>query len=173
LLSPFHFEEAMHLSQVEDHRDCLQKATRKELELFAAAQGISEIDPRMAATLMRQILRAKGITNIEAQFPYLRNRTIGQMNGVNATRPGVPNPNAKVVEVDATQDLMRQWREQQARDALSMAQAVVPVAAPKTENPMAALRKECKRRGIKMSRTDKIADLRAKLDGENTSQRDQ
>jgi hypothetical protein len=166
----------MLLSRTDDPRDALERATRRELELFAQARGVTEVDPRMGAILMRQILRAKGVTDILSMFPHLGRRTVGQAGGVNATNP-LRNRGGKVVTVDATEDLMRQWREQLAREGLSPAPAPQPMPAAPTpaekprqaKNKIAALREECKRRGIKMSRTDKLADLRAKLDGENAN----
>jgi hypothetical protein len=154
----------MLLNKVEDHRDCLEKATRWELFQFASERGVTEIDQKMPAILMRQILRARNVTNIETQFPFLTRRTIGQQRGVNATNPQ-NNPNAKVAEIDATQELMRQWRNEQARDV----QPPIVEQAKRAVNPMAELRAECKRRGIKITRTSKMEDLRAKIDGENSA----
>jgi hypothetical protein len=167
----------MLLSRTDDPRDALERATRRELELFAQARGVTEVDPRMGAILMRQILRAKGVTDILSVFPHLGRRVVGQAGGVNASNPFRNGQNGKVVQVDATEDLMRQWREQLAREGLQPAPAPQPMPAAPTpaeksrqaKNKIAALREECKRRGIKMSRTDKLADLRAKLDGENAN----
>jgi hypothetical protein len=159
----------MHLLKVEDFRDCLEKATRSEITKFADARGVKEIDPRMGAILMRQILRAKNITDIDTMFPRLRSRRVGQINGVNATAKYAGGDSPNVAQITAAEDLARQWQEQQAREGPPPA----PVPSSRPANRMAALRAECKRHGIKMSRTDKIADLRAKLDGENAAQRSQ
>jgi phage shock protein A len=99
---------------------------------------------------MRNILRQKGLTRISIPV-----RTLGQ-----TIQPGtspVAQPEQKVDTVNATDDLMRQWATQ------------TPQAPQKPRNEIVELRKECKQRGIKMARTDKIADLRAKLDGTHAS----
>lgn len=74
----------MHLLTTEDNRTILDRATRKELERFAKAQGV-DIPVGMPALAIRKVLRYRGITNIETMFPMLRHRKIGQMHGVNAT----------------------------------------------------------------------------------------
>lgn len=161
----------MLLKTTEDFRSPLEKATQAELAKFAKARGVSEINPAMPAPLMREILKAKGIIDIHVHFPNLLRRTLGQQRGVNAS-PFTAKPATTLAsQVDVAEDLARQWTERQARDTASR----VPTPAPtevraKNENAMAALRAECKRRGIAMSRTDKMADLRAKLDGKDASE---
>ena len=50
----------MILNKIDDPRDNLEKAHRRELVLFAQAQGVSEITEHMPAILIRRTLRAKG-----------------------------------------------------------------------------------------------------------------
>lgn len=147
----------MQVFRTEDQRSFLQRATRKELERFAKARGVSEVEQGMPAPLMRQILIANNQTDIEAFFPYLRGRAVGQMNGVNAT--GVYRKDAAPVdtgntgmEVSAEADLARQWKQQQQQK-------------PQAPMKMHELRAACKAAGITVKRTDKADDLRAKLNG--------
>lgn len=149
----------MLLKRIDDPRDTLEKATRYELWKFALARGVNDIEQEMPADLMRKVLRARNVTDIHVHFPNLLHRKIGMQRGVNAT-PTVADAVVPAAQVDASDDLMRQWKEQKVRDAQ-------PPGPPKTYNEMAELRKECRRRGIKLARTDKIGDLRAKLEVPN------
>jgi hypothetical protein len=166
----------MQLLSIDDPRNALEKATRKELELFARERGVTQIDPRMPAILMRKILRAAGQTDIASVFPQIRTRTAGQQMGVNAGKRGGPSISGS--EIDAADLLAAEWQHEAKKQGLVQAPALATEPAPapashKPSNEMAELRAECKRRGIKAKRTDKLVDLRAKLDGENASQRGQ
>lgn len=155
----------MHLSKIEDPRDLLQKATRKELERYAKSLNVSQVRPGMPADLMRDILRSLGHTGIESVFPNLHNRQLGQINGVNADR-GMPPPGSPVKEVSAADLLLQQWES----DQQSAPPQEIEERRTKPKNEMAALRAECKQRGITIARTDKMDDLKAKLHGEDVTQ---
>lgn len=157
----------MQLLSIQDPRDNLAKARRKELERFAAENGVNEIDPRMPADLMRKILRQKGLVNI--QPPH---RPLGAPADAGASASPVVSNGQKVDEVDADSDLMRQWQQDMSQSpvAPASAQKAAPTSneAPGPDDKpetITDLRKACKARGIKMARTDNMATLRAKLDG--------
>jgi hypothetical protein len=95
----------LQLKQIYDPRDNLEKARRMELLRFAQQNGVSEIVEAMPAILMRQILRARGLTRIAASA-----RPLG------ALEPEAPAP-ANIVTVDAVADLERQWKREQAQEA--------------------------------------------------------
>lgn len=140
-----------------DPRDNLERARLTELLKFAADNGV-EI-PRQfqdKAIVIRSILRQRGLTRIQVPF-----RVLGQPNVGQRVTDAVASQSAN--EIDAAADLMRQ------------VMGTPPAPAPEPEAPrkgvaaIAELRKECKRRGIKTARTDKLADLRAKLNGKDAA----
>lgn len=139
----------MHLLTTVDPRDNLEKATRKELEIFAKENGVKEIVSGMPANLMRRILRARGLTRIK-----IPNRVLGQPYG----RHDEPAPvEGSSIEVSADEDLMRQWIAQQQTPAPETPKAETPVR-------IGDLRRELKRRGIPQKNTDRKKDLMAKLE---------
>jgi hypothetical protein len=126
-----------------DPRDNLEKAKRMELFRFARQNGIKEIEEAMPAMLMRKILRSRGMTNIRVPDRPLASTRPTSMEAMTTSQVNV---------IDAETDLERQYMaEKQASDFDAM--------------PMNELRAECKRRGIKMSRTDNLQSLRDKLRG--------
>lgn len=138
------------LRRVDDPRDNLEKATRPELAKFAAAHGVKEITPSMPAILMRDKLRRLGLINI--QIPP---RPLGQPvshGSVIAAKTAPEN----VVTNDAVSDLEKQWQsEQQEKTGYETW-------------TRAEMAKECKRRGIKMQRTDSKEQLRERLEQDTT-----
>lgn len=135
------------LTRIDDPRDTLERASRDELFFFAQSRGVSEIEQNMPAILMRKILRQKGLYAIN-----IPNRPLGANPGVLA-----PDPQEQIPQMNADEALEEQWRQSktEAKDVSKMG--------------MGELRSECKRRGIKMARTDNLASLRAKLSGETTA----
>lgn len=93
---------SMQLKRIDDPRDALDKANRKELENFAKAAGVVEVQPGMPAMLMRRILRSKGLNRIT-----IPERTLGMLPGQQAVPDDIPG-----VEIDSTDDLMQQWQQQ-------------------------------------------------------------
>ena len=166
----------MQLNRITDPRGFLERATRKELELFAKARGVMEIECGMPAPLMREILRRRGVTDIENHFPYLRGRQLGQANGVNqskwAGQASGHQPSGR--EVSAVDDLMRQWNEQK-KAAAAVPETYYGVVSPEEPGDQFAglkmheLRTECKKRNIAFTRSDKADTLRARLNGKDTS----
>lgn len=149
----------LQLHSVQDPRDLLDMATRAELYRFAEHSGVDEIvnfpgPGLMPKMLMLRILRSRGLTRIN-----IPPRPLG------GARPETQAQEAKnVPTTDATTDLLRQLQ--------SNANVAPPEEPDTTEAKpslagIAAMRAECKRRGIKIARTDKMADLKAKLDGED------
>lgn len=139
------------LNRIFDPRDNLEKARRKELENFAKAQGVKEIRCGMPAPLMRKILRQRGLTNITIpKHRYLGGPPDMAVQG----RPQVDERpvNAKAEEIDEISLLEREW-ERPDFNAMSIIE----------------LRRECRKRGIKLKRTDKMPDMVRKLNGENAS----
>lgn len=138
------------LKSIDDPRDALERARLPELLKFAAANGV--VIPREfhdKAIIVRRILRSKGLTRINVPL-----RVLGMPHAGQQIEPSEP-----VNTTDFADDLMRQVR---AAPPAPEAPAPRPV---KGVAEIAELRKECKRRGIKVARTDKLADLKAKLNG--------
>lgn len=129
----------MQLLKIEDPRDPLNKASRYELCQLAKAYGIAEITYGSALQLpdMVKILHERGIHDIK-----IPERPLGVYTPVVL--------NADEVEKTAPQP----------------AAAADPVIeTPVSDMNMTEMRKECKRRGIKMARTDNLSTLREKLGG--------
>lgn len=137
----------MRPSAMEDPRDRLQKADRWELVEYAKANGVvlpyGENTPHL---ISEQILRGRGLTN-----PPIRDVPLGS-----APVLGFDHQPASQT-VDAASDFARQFAQQAADPPYQ------PVKTAKLS--INELRNECKKRGIKLSRRDRIEDMKAKLDG--------
>ena len=145
------------LKSIDDPRDRLDKAHRIELIRFAQQNGVAEIDPEMPAILMRDILRRKGLTNI--QVP---NRMLGQPARRDAAV--VSGAQSNVPLTDAAADLAKQWQAQK--------QTVVEKPA-KRVNEFVEIRSKLKKMRIPFRRNNTMQELKAKLaeHGKNASQR--
>ena len=166
----------MYLNKIDDHRSQLEKATRMELFRFAQANKVAEIVQEMPASLMRVILRQKGLTRIA-----IPNRVLGAP----AQDRIAGAPTGPSTSIDADEDLMRQWQTQKVapppapeprapRPTSKAAPRKRLVERPKSE--INKLRDECKRLGIHMGRRDRMDDLRAKIEahrGQNAASSDQ
>lgn len=159
-----------------DPRDNLERARRRELVKFAEVNGIREVVSEMPATLMRKILRARGLTQIAVQPTRLGdiprqnfNKKVQPKPQAISHRQLVPEP--RCVEVSADDDLMRQWSESQGVKAETdpLVKGVNPASVAVVEhrpfrdpaNPkMGELKKEAKRRGLKPPRTMKMPELK-------------
>lgn len=145
----------MLLTSIDDPRGPLQKARLSELQRFAKEEGV-QYHPEMGAEEIRQILIAAGKTNISVPP-----RMLGQFQP-NPTPTShrfnqTPVPQKPVETVSWASDLARQ-RAQEVKD-------VTPVV----EMTITQVRQACKAKGIKISRTDKMVDLKAKLNGQNAA----
>lgn len=137
----------LHLNNVFDPRDSLEKARRKELEKFAKSHGVADVKPGMPAPLMRKILRRMGLTNISLP----PTRYLGGPPDMHTKGQSVVNqrpPDADVKEMDAVSLLEAEWNKP---DYTAMG--------------ITELRKACKANGIKLKRTDKMTDMVRKLNG--------
>ena len=140
-----------------DPRDPWARARRIEIFRYAQEKGVTEVVEQMPKDVMVKRLKAKGIPpppvpprSIGAHI----NPRSGDTSPTSHRYTGQTQPKAEtVVEVDADEVLERDWQQQSS--------------APKTDRPMTITeaRQECKRRGIKMKRTDNLVTLKAKLDG--------
>lgn len=132
----------MQLLKSEDPRDSLMKASRYELCQLAHAHGISDVCYEKDMTLEEIVstLRKNGINEIK-----IPDRPLGIYKPVLLGADGPPIE-PKQVFVEAVKEVTKS----------------VP------EMNMTELRKECKRRGIKMIRTDNLETLRMKL-GQNAA----
>ena len=157
-----HPDPKMHI----DPRDGLSKTRRRELVQIAHANGYLDITEDWPADGIRWELRKRGITKI---IPVPR-RKLGSNAQERTFPPGKAPSHAappaasgnENVEVDATEDLMRQWKEQQNA-------APPPSAAPAVETKpiekmaINELRKECQRLNVPMGRRDNTESLRTKV----------
>ncbi len=152
----------MQLNKIQDQRAPLFRLTRKELEYLARKEGRNDVVPGMPADLMRQ----QFIARPPSSFPRPMRGHLGSLKQLRIPKyedwlkvafsnAPIPEPQEqKVEEVNTADDLRRQWEAQQAPMPMTITEA----------------RQECKRRGIKIARTDKLVDLREKLNGQDTSQ---
>ncbi|MDH3639020.1 MAG: hypothetical protein OES09_11250 [Gammaproteobacteria bacterium] len=150
------------LDKVFDPRPHVKMYSRKELEYIARHEGRlgKDIQSGMPAELMQRRLAE----NPPSVWPIPVRRALGTMAQPLRIPPfeawvawayqqhvSAPVVQESVKEVDAADDLERQWKESQ--DFSSM--------------PFYKLKQECKKREIKFARTDKKTDLLRKLNGEN------
>jgi hypothetical protein len=159
----------MFLKKIDDPRDNLAKARRWELQQFAEANRVSEVKPDMPATLMRNILRSKGLTQIPVPDRPLGNTNQPHPRPMYQNGLAVANPKARPrpeqpqgVEIDAEADLARQYQTKKPARPPRL------VERPKSE--INKLRDECKALGIKMGRRDAKPDLKAKIEAHKSTQ---
>lgn len=141
-----------------DPRDDLEKARRSELWRFAAELGIKEIEPGMAATLMREILRKKGHYTIGHRLPPEPEPRQSIVSN-DHLRPKPPAPAEESKPPMSVEEIARQDYERQKQEAAAEADGQDLSALP-----MPQVRLMCKRAGIGFSPSDKKADLIGKLE---------
>lgn len=132
------------LKSIEDPRDLLEKATRKELENYAKENGIKEIKQTMPAVVMRQLLRRRGVFDVGVR------RTLGRP--MNAVKQEIDYSQEASVTMSADDALMKQWEVDDAQDDYSSMH-------------IGKLRKLVKQRGLKQDRKDGKQALIDKLRG--------
>lgn len=145
----------MQLTKIVDPRDNLGRASRDELFDFARANGVA-FDQRTATKqYMERELRSRGLSHIRPAVRFM-----GYPTGEVFPAEGglVVQDQPKVVEVNADADMVRQMKEQAKQEW-----PVESTFKSVDEMKMGELRAECKRRGIKMERTDNLKSLREKL----------
>lgn len=130
----------MQLLKIEDPRDPLGKASRFELCQLAKAHGIAEITYGCGLQLPDMV-------------KILHEKGVHSIN-----IPDRPLGVYKPVVLNADDVAPQQ-----------PAPVAQPEPKPVSEMNMTEMRKECKRRGIKMERTDNLHTLRAKLLEQNAS----
>lgn len=109
----------MQLLKVEDKRDNLARARRKELERFAVDHNVSEVQPGMPAELIRMFLRRRGLVDIRVPHRVLgaEKPTIIPAKGKSVQRKSNDRTRAETrsertgISLDADDDLFRQWQE--------------------------------------------------------------
>lgn len=145
----------MQLFQITDPRDNLAKARRKELEEFAKAHGVTEIEEGMPAELMRKILRSKQLTNI-AITPQPLGAPARPKGAEPIVQEAVQTAD-DTVEVDHLDLLAAQWKARKQE----------PKTKPVAEMTYWEMYHECKRRGLTVERGEKKPALEAKLNGQD------
>jgi len=162
----------MILDKIDDPRSPLEKARRAELIAFARDRGVKEIKHDMPATLIRKILRAKGITDIRPPMRQLGQEGRTVVAPTLVTREGLN----RVVEHVPTTRQETEAREPETIDADELlAQAYEASQTPKRpvatapKRSIAALRNECKTRGLKQPARATAEQLEALLNVEDAS----
>lgn len=113
---------------------------------YAERNGITQITWDMQGDQMKSILVGMGVKDLGLPYVQLGTRHVMQQ--------AAPIKDPNVAEISLEEMQKQQW-EQQAKQKLL-----------KTET-RAELAKECKRRGIKMARTDTKEQLIEKLSGQS------
>lgn len=131
----------------EDPRGNLEKASRYELAQLAKRLGFSDITYDTPQPLQVKMLRSRGVTDID-----IPERILGDI------RPIVYN-------TDAVQPVQAKKTEAKSMTADELLEQEYQKPKTPAEMSMTELRSECKRRGIKMARTDNLKTLREKLGG--------
>jgi len=139
----------------EDPRGSLEKASKYELWQLAKKLGFADITYEMPQPLQAKMLRERGITEIDIPERVLGDSrpTVYNTDKVEASK-SVPQVPSETRSMTAEELLELEFRQQKA---------------VKVEMTMTEMRKECKRLGIKMVRTDNLHTLREKLRGENAA----
>jgi hypothetical protein len=151
----------MILNKIEDRRDSLDKARRRELHDFAVANGVKEITSDTPAILARHILRQRGLTRIVTPPRPLGARNqpgTGLKYQNHMQTPGGQQP-PQGVEADMIADLARQFATQ----------ARPPAVDPSGDKPLAKwsineLGAEMKRLNIHRDRRDNMKTMREKIE---------
>ncbi len=132
----------------DDPRSSLEKASRYELAQLAKKLGYADITYDTPQPLQVKMLQARGVTNID-----IPERVLGDIRPLVYNTDAVqPAPAVKTENSSITaEQLLEQEFLQQKPKAVS-------------ELSMTELRSECKRRGIRMARTDNLKTLREKLE---------
>lgn len=165
--------ERRHLKE-DDPRSALEKARRGELVVFARQNNIDDIDPGMPATLMRKILRQRGVTNIQPGHPNLGTigrtvidplgRTRRQAVPASAKSKAKTKPGREAQREASREPVEPEVTEVDAETLCEMQYRAQSKPKPPIEKmTMAALRAEAKRRHVRIARTDKKAEILAKL----------
>ena len=145
-------------SQTFDGRDAWSRARRLEIFRYAQELGVEKIKDGPNGIPPKDLM-VKVLQSLGHPPPSVPPRSIGAYVDSRSGDTGPTShkftgqqtqPPAETVELDALTVLERDWQQH---------------AEPKQELTITDARKECKRLGIKMARTDKLADLKAKLDG--------
>lgn len=157
----------MRLDRIDDPRTPLQKRRRAELWDYARRHNIQEIAENMPAKLMRKRLMARGVSDLDKP---LREPILGAP--ANAQRHLVGDVTVNVPQVDALDDLERQYQEQVAaaerpkappRESLDGLDGLTGLAR------LHAARRMCKDRGLTIVRGMKLADFERLLNGQDAS----
>lgn len=132
----------------EDPRSNLEKASRYELAQLAKKLGFDDITYDTPQPLQVKKLRERGVTDIN-----IPERILGD------SRPLVYN-------TDKVEKAPAKPTEARSMTAEELLEQEFNADRPKTpaQMGMTELRSECKRRGIKMARTDNLRTLREKLE---------
>lgn len=130
----------MQILRRDDPRDKLEKATRDELVDFAHINGQMDISEQMPKTVIVEMLRSRGLTNISIPERVLGEYVHRDQYGILDRAPAPPQEKTKPA---ASSD----------PDKMSIQE----------------LRAECRRLKIKLERTDNIPRLREKLRGQAAS----
>ena len=140
----------MRLNLILDPRtDPLERARLGELQNFAKESGV-QFDPSYGAPVIRELLRRAGKTDIKPP-----ERPLGAIY-----QPRVTPTSHKVESAPAPKQ--EEIPTVNALDNLLQQQMVRPT----DQMNITELRQACKAKGIKLARTDNMATLKAKLDGQ-------
>lgn len=146
------------LTRIDDPRDSLERARKRELVAFAQQKGIEAIRPEMPAILIRRELRKMGLTRIDVP-----NRPLGG----SPQRPDrAPGADENVPAIDASDDLARQFAAAAPPKPELPARVAKGVAGIKE---IARLRKLAHSKGIKIDPHDTIHTLRMKIGVEDAA----
>jgi len=122
--------------------------------------------------LMQQWLRSQGVeTPTVPDVPHANGHAHDYSNEVDRIREGAERAIREGQAILLSLKVDKNWtNETELPSGVQDLEALEPKNLPIDSMKMPELRKACKAAGIKMKRTDKMLDLRAKLNGENTSE---
>ena len=135
----------MEILKIDDTRDNLARMSRPELEIYAKNNGIKELGERTLNMLHYPACSINGAPPPQI-VDELRQRGL---RGPNVSHRVLGQPVRWADEQAVTRDAPKEKLELVKTDLTKMSRA--------------ELAKECKRRGLKMARTDKVQDLIGRL----------
>lgn len=138
---------SLQLLSITDPRDNLDKARRTELVAYARANGVTNITEQMPAIIIRKTLRNLGLNRIRIPQRILGQPAVAARPPGSLADDGMPGTSAG--EIDAADDLARQYEAEAPRNAHLMAYNEI--------------RREAKKIGLAFTRKDNLASMKAKL----------
>lgn len=153
-----------HYKTLDPRTNVFEWARRMQLAAYCRSHGHPEINENMPKPVMVARMQQVGLRPTIADFPKPRYGINDAAAAAHAIEVTSDEP-----AVDADADLIRQWEMQNGMNGHQLPgperDPPRPPLPPQKPNDIAELRAACKKRGIKLARTDTKETMKAKLYG--------